>query len=116
MDQRGVGVRTTSANSETAAAKQLCVGSGGSVCNRDQFDANFDNGVREREELEQHRKDADSAALLGYIGFGVGAAALIGSAVVLLTAPDAPPGERAALDITPTFAPGLVGASVTGSF
>jgi tetratricopeptide (TPR) repeat protein len=109
------------ANSETAAAKQLCIGNGGSVCNRDQADPNFDNGVTEQKELEQHRKNADQAALLGYIGFGVGAAALVGSAVVLLTAP--PSSERSEqakleprFDLTPTLAPGLVAATLRGTF
>jgi hypothetical protein len=107
------------ANSETAAARELCVGGeSGSVCSRDESLAGFDGGAAEKRELDEHRKSADRAALIGYIGWGVGAAGLIGSAVVLLTAPSRgePHAESAALRLDPLFAPGFVGTGLRGEF
>jgi hypothetical protein len=102
------------ANSETAAAKELCDGGEtGNVCDRDP-----DGGTAEQAELDEHREKADSAALISYIGWGVGAAGLISSAIVLLTAPDEapPPEEAASLRIQPVFGPGFVGTGLSGTF
>jgi hypothetical protein len=107
------------ANSETAAARELCVGGeSGSVCNRDENLATFDSGAAEMSELEEHRKSADRAALIGYIGWGVGAAGLVGSALILLTAPSGgePDAESAGLRLDPLFAPGFVGTGLSGEF
>jgi hypothetical protein len=104
------------ANSETAAARELCTGGeSGAVCMRD---AGFDNGAAEMSELEEHRKNADRAALIGYVGWGVGAASLLGSALILLTAPSGgePDDESAALRLDPLFAPGFVGTGLSGEF
>lgn len=101
------------ANSETSDAKALCDGGpGGNVCDRDP-----DGGAAEQAELEEHRSNADSAATISYIGWGIGAAGLIGSAIVLLTAPDeSPPADTATLRIEPMFAPGFIGSGLSGSF
>jgi hypothetical protein len=100
-------------SSETSSAKELCDGgTTGNVCDRD-----ADGGAAEQAELEEHRNNAESAALISYIGWGVGAAGLIGSAIVLFTAPsEAPPEEAAGLRIEPVFGPGFVGTGLSGTF
>lgn len=106
------------ANSETAAARALCVGgTTGNVCDRDSALADFDGGARELGERENHRENADRAALIGYIGWGVGAAGLVASAVVLLTAPDEPDEAGAAsLEVVPLVTSDSVGTVLSGRF
>jgi hypothetical protein len=106
------------ANSETAAARALCVGgTAGTVCDRDSALADFDGGARELSERETHRENADRAALIGYVGWGLGAAGLIASAVVLLTAPDEPDeGDGASLELVPLVTSDSVGTVLSGRF
>lgn len=107
------------AKSETAAARKLCVGGeAGDVCDRDASLAGFDGGTAEKSELDEHRKSSESAALIAYIGWGVGAAGLVSSAIVLLTAPssDARDADASALRVEPLFAPGFVGTGLSGHF
>jgi tetratricopeptide repeat protein len=107
------------ANDETEAARGLCIGGAdGNVCNRDQMLPGFDGGVREQDELEQHRASANNHLLVSYVALGVGGAALLGSALLLITAPS---GQReaateASLELAPTLAPGLAGLSLSGAF
>lgn len=118
----GAGVAGTvfalKAQSETAAARKLCIGgAAGTLCDRDINLPDFDTGVRERSELERHRENADRATLISYVGWGVGVAGLAASVVVLMTAPSED-GELDAghLELEPTFTSNLVGATLRGSF
>jgi len=104
--------------SETAKAEELCVGgASGTVCDRDSDLPNFDGGVQERSELEEHRDNADQAQTIGYIGWGVGVAGLAASTIVFLTAPSGDSGSNSArLRLTPGFRAGLLGTTLSGSF
>ena len=107
------------ANDETTAARGLCTGGAdGNLCDRDRLLPGFDGGVREQEELEQHRDSAKSSALISYVALGVGGAALVGSAVLFFSAPSAErePSESASWRLSPTLVPGLAAVSVTGAF
>lgn len=107
------------ASSETKAAQALCVGEPtGTVCDRDRNLPNFDGGAQERAELEEHRENSDRAALISYIGWGVGAAGLIASAVVLLTGSDqeASAEDSAGLQLEPVVGASAFGAALRGSF
>jgi hypothetical protein len=59
--------------------------------------------------------DAKSARTLTYVGWGLGAAALGGAAVLYFTAPSSE-NPQTAWSIRPTVAPGAFGASVGGRF
>jgi len=104
--------------SETAKAEELCVGGpSGTVCDRDSDLPNFDGGVQERSELEEHRDNASQAQTIGYIGWGVGVAGLAASTIVFLTAPSGDAGsDSARLRLTPGFRAGLLGTTLSGSF
>jgi hypothetical protein len=109
---------------ETNAAKELCTGQVLGVPNQCDRDANlpgFDGGTQERSELLDHREAADRSALLSYVGFGVGGAALVTAVIVLATAPDT--GEEAAdaagFELQPSLAAGgsgWYGATLSGRF
>jgi hypothetical protein len=58
---------------------------------------------------------AERGRLIGYIGIGVGGAALLTAVVLYATAGDDPP-ERASLELQPLWADGLHGAAITGRF
>jgi hypothetical protein len=106
------------ASSETSAARKLCsAGPSGTLCSRDQDLPEFDGGLAERSEMEKHRQQADRAAVISYVGWGVGAAGLAASAIVFLTAPEQhDKSESARLRMDPLLAPGLIGTSLSGSF
>jgi len=55
---------------------------------------------------------------VSYVGFGVGAAALVGSALLFFAAPsdEGEPSQAASLELSPALAPGLAGLSVSGAF
>jgi hypothetical protein len=106
------------ARSETNKARQLCVGgTDRSSCDRGQGLAGFDGGVAELRELEQHRKDRDRAALLSYASFGVGAASLAASAIVLFSAPSSSSSSSsAAIQFEPLLGKGVLGTGFYGHF
>ncbi len=60
--------------------------------------------------------DARSAATASNIGFGVGAALLVGGAVLYFTAPAAHPTGAASLRLAPSVGPGGAGVSAWGAF
>lgn len=81
-------------NSETDAARGLCVGGlEGNVCNRDENLPGFDGGERERNQMYDHRDNAKHAALVSYIGFA-GGAALIGSVLLFCSSSRDRTGQR----------------------
>jgi hypothetical protein len=59
--------------------------------------------------------DAERGRLVGFIGIGVGGAALITAVVLYATAGDDAP-ERASLELQPLWADGLHGAAIAGRF
>jgi hypothetical protein len=65
-------------------------------------------------------KSAEKNQLLGYVGFGVGAGALITAAILYATAdsdsPHSGPPQSARMSVTPLLGDGLVGAGVVGTF
>jgi hypothetical protein len=98
-------------NSETEQAKQLCNGGpDGTAC--DSADP-----VGEEAEMNDHRDKAKQARTISYVAFGAGGAALIGSAVLWLTAPSGSSnGGSAGLQMRPILAPGLASLSLRGTF
>jgi hypothetical protein len=71
----------------------------------------------------EHRESAKQAALVSYIGFGVGGAALIGSVLLFATGssePRAEPSEagpsEARLRLQPLVGEGLQGVTLSGRF
>jgi hypothetical protein len=97
---------------ETAAAKKLCTGGqDGATC------AGVDGGIAERDEALSHRDDAKRAALISYVGLGVGAAALVGTTIMLLTGSGDDDGEEAqGAQLAPALGPEFAGLSVSGQF
>lgn len=110
------------ANSETEAARALCVGGeSGNTCDRDRLLPNFDGGQAERVERNQHVDESDRATLLAYVGWGVAAAGFVSSAIVLLTAPSgetpgAEANESTALRVEPLLGSDFIGTAVHGAF
>jgi serine/threonine-protein kinase len=108
------------ARSETNAARSLCTGGAdGALCDRDREQPNFDGGVAEEGELQNHREEADRAALISYVAFGVGGAALIGSAILLFTGSsgdDSSGDGPSEAELRPTFGPDYAGFAVSGRF
>lgn len=109
------------AKSHTEASRRLCTGgSSGNVCVRGQGEPGFDDGVAERAELENHRDSADRSATMSYVTFGVGAAALTGSVVLLLTGSGSKELENDDAPVTarlrPIFAPDLAAIELSGHF
>jgi hypothetical protein len=106
------------AQSETDKARKLCVGGPDRLsCDRGQGTPGFDGGVAELRELQDHRTKRDHAALISYVGFGVGGASLAASVIVLLTAPS----ENASSDtlgmkLEPLLGKGVLGTGLSGHF
>jgi hypothetical protein len=79
------------------------------------------NGVEgcrdEPERLRWHSlvDDAERGRLIGFVGIGVGGAALITAVILYATAGDSAP-ERASLELQPLWASDLRGAALTGRF
>jgi hypothetical protein len=104
---------------ETNSARGLCDGGpSGNLCDRDQLLPGFDGGERERNEMMEHRDSAKQAALVSYVGFGVGGAALIGSVLLFVSGSSEPqpaPSE-AELRLQPLVGEGQQGLLVSGRF
>jgi hypothetical protein len=103
---------------ETDAAKKLCTGGeDGATCVRGIELPGFDGGGAERDEALGHRDSAKRAALVSYVGLGVGGAALVGTAIMLLTGSGADDGDEAqGARLAPVLGPDLAGLSVSGQF
>jgi hypothetical protein len=97
---------------ETGAAKKLCTGGeDGATC------AGVDGGIAERDEALGHRDNAKRAALISYVGLGVGGAALVGTAIMLLTGSGGDDGDEArGARLAPVLGPEFAGLSVSGQF
>jgi len=109
------------AKSHTEASQELCTGGpDGNICVRGQAEPGFDDGVAERAELEGHRDSADRSATMSYVSFGVGAAALAGGAILLLTGSGSGDSEDGDAAVTarlrPVFAPDLAAVELSGHF
>jgi hypothetical protein len=77
----------------------------------------FDYGAAEKAELEQHRKSADRSALISYVSFGVGGAALVGATLLLVTgSSDDAPEPSTEAQLVPTLSPGFAGINLSGHF
>lgn len=100
------------AKNETSAAKKLCTGGdNGATC------TGVDGGIAERDEALGHRDNAKRAALISYVGLGVGAAALVGTTIMLFTGSGADDGEESQdAQLAPVLAPDFAGLSVSGQF
>ena len=72
------------------------------------------NGKAESDRHEQLVSDAKRELLIGWIAIGVGGAAVVTSAVMLLTGGES--SDRAALDVAPLWLQGGAGAVVSGRF
>ncbi len=68
----------------------------------------------DQEREERYRSDAKTSRTIGFVGIGVGAAALIGGVVLIVTAPSAP--KAASITIVPELAKDGGGLSVLGTF
>jgi hypothetical protein len=103
---------------ETDAAKKLCTGGeNGATCARGQDGPGFDGGVAERDEALDHRDTAKRAALISYVGLGVGAAALVGTTIMLLTSSRGDAGEEASdAKLAPVLGRDFAGLGVSGRF
>jgi hypothetical protein len=104
------------AKSETNAARSLCTGGDdGLLCARDRDQLNFDGGLAEKNELQGHRDQAKRAALISYVAFGVGGAALVSTVIMLLTGSSSSDHSGDA-ELSPTFGPDFAGVGVSGRF
>jgi hypothetical protein len=103
---------------ETDSAKKLCTGGdNGATCNRGQDLPGFDGGSSEMDELLGHRDNAKRAALISYVALGVGAAALVGTTIVLVTGSGGDDREEARdAQLTPVLGPEFAGLSYSGQF
>jgi hypothetical protein len=102
---------------ETDAAKRLCTGGNGTVCNRGEGLPGFDGGGAEQNELMGHRENAKRAALISYVGLGVGAAALVGATIVLITSSgDGDADEPRDAQLAPMLGPEFAGLHLSGQF
>jgi hypothetical protein len=103
------------ANKHTNAARDLCTGGpDGATCERDQA---LDNGAAERDELLGHRDSADRSALISYVAFGVGGAALVGATLLLLTGSSSDSSEPSSeAQLVPSFTPDFAGINLSGHF
>jgi serine/threonine-protein kinase len=103
---------------ETDAAKKLCTGGeDGATCARGLDLPGFDGGVAERDEALGHRDSAERAALISYVGLGVGAAALAGATILFFTGSGADDGEAARdAQLAPVLGPEFAGLSMSGRF
>jgi hypothetical protein len=109
---------------ETNAARALCDGGpNGNVCDRDEMLPGSDGSDRERSEMFEHRERAKQAALVSYIGFGVGGAALLGSVLLFVTGSSEPGAEaseagpsEARLRLQPIVGDGQHGITLSGRF
>lgn len=106
------------ANQHTNAARGLCTGGlEGNTCVRGEGQPGFDNGVAEQQELLDHRDSADRSALISYVAFGVGGAALAGTALLLLTgSSDDSPEPSGEARLAPSFTPDFAGVHLSGRF
>jgi hypothetical protein len=71
------------------------------------------------DEQRRHTDLVDSAErsrLIGFIGFGVGGAALITAAILFATGDSDSDAPRSAFEIAPLWAGGVRGAALSGSF
>jgi hypothetical protein len=103
---------------ETEAAEKLCTGGeNGATCARGEDLPGFDGGVAERDEALGHRDTAKRAALISYVGLGVGAAALVGTTIMLVTGSGGDDGEGAhGAKLAPVLGPGFAGLGMSGQF
>jgi hypothetical protein len=103
---------------ETDAAKKLCTGGeDGATCVRGIELPGFDGGGAERDEALGHRDNAKRAALISYVGLGVGAAALVGTTILLLTGSGADDGDEAqGAQLAPVLGPDFAGLGMSGRF
>jgi hypothetical protein len=103
---------------ETEAAKKLCTGGDtGLVCNRGEGLPGFDGGNAEQEELFGHRDKAKRAALISYVGLGVGGAALVAATIVLVTSSgDDDAEEPRDARLVPVLGPEFAGLHLSGQF
>lgn len=69
----------------------------------------------ERERHESLVKDAKREQLIGLVTLGIGGAAVITATLLLLTASDGPT-DQAALQLTPSWSEGKLGATLSGRF
>jgi hypothetical protein len=75
-------------------------------------------GCQDESEQRRHSElveDAERGRLIGFIGIGIGGAALI-TAVVLFATADGPSGREAALDVAPIWTGDVRGAALTARF
>lgn len=94
------------AYSDNQEALDLCVGRDGNTC----------EDPEERERHSQLVKDAKRERLIGLVTLGVGGAAVVTSVLLLVTANDGDEPEQAALELTPGWAGGALGATLSGRF
>lgn len=96
--------------SDNAAALKLCrtpaEGTGIEGCRDDP----------ERDRWLSLVDDAERGRMIGYVGLGVGGAALITAVVLYATADDDAKERQASLELQPLWAGGLRGAAITGHF
>jgi hypothetical protein len=91
-------------NDNQQALKLCHVGTSGNEC----------NGKPEHDKHDQLVSDAKRELLIGWIAIGVGGAAVVTSAVMLLTGGES--SDRAAFDVAPLWLQGGAGAVVNGRF
>jgi hypothetical protein len=91
-------------NDNQQALKLCHVGPTGNDC----------NDKPESDKHDQLVSDAKRELLIGWVAIGVGGAAVVTSAVMLLTGGES--SERAALDVAPLWLAGGAGATVSGRF
>lgn len=85
--------------------------------NRDKADDAVTRSARDKYNgrVDSHEDDADTTRTIGYVCAGVGAAAVIGGVVLILTRPKSEP-EKAALQLLPEFSQNQVGLRFRGAF
>lgn len=84
---------------------------------RDRADEALTRSTRDKynDRADAHESDADTTRTIAYVAGGVGAAALIGGVVLILTRPKGEP-DKAALQLLPEFSQNQVGLRFRGAF
>jgi hypothetical protein len=115
--------KVSDVNSKLDRSRRYTCKSGGAIaCSADGSTRLLDLDAADQQYVKDQQKEGDAYTVVQWIGYGVGAAALIGGAALLYhgyssaSSDSATNSRRSSLIVMPTFAPGSAGAAAYLSF